>query len=345
MRILVTLLLCVSVTFNSAHTAPIQKIAFGSCLRQNQAQPIWSAISATQADMFLFLGDNIYADTKKPNVMMKKYQQLAQQPGYQQLLNTMPVYSTWDDHDYGQNDAGLENPIKVESEKIFLDFFNVPQNSPRRSRPGIYGNYIFGPENQRVQIILLDTRFFRGPAVKGKPTLTCKRTNYAKQTDPAVSVLGDAQWLWLEQQLMQPADLRIIASSIQFIAEEHCWEKWANFPLQKQKMLELISKTKAKGIIFISGDRHLAEISKLEDNGINYPIYEVTSSGMNSAGYGKGELNRYRITEDNFRENNFGLISINWDLDDPEISLIIKNEQGKSLYSHTLKLGELNKPH
>jgi alkaline phosphatase D len=75
----------------------------------------------------------------------------------------VPVLAVWDDHDYGANDAGAEYPMKAESQRMFLDFFGVAGDSPRRRRPGIYDARVFGPPGRRVQVILLDLRYFRSP--------------------------------------------------------------------------------------------------------------------------------------------------------------------------------------
>src|SRR5437762_9465916 len=183
---------------------PLRRIAFGSCASQERPQPIWDAVIATKPELFLFLGNTIYADTDNTEVLKAKYAQLAAVPGYQRLLQTCPlVYATWDDHDYGTPDAGADFPNKVASQKAFLEFFREPAESPRRKREGVYVALQFGTERRRVQIILLDTRYFRSPL---------KRTanGFAPSTDPAATVLGPAQWQWLEEQLRLPADLRLI---------------------------------------------------------------------------------------------------------------------------------------
>ncbi len=159
------------------NNAPLSRIALGSCARQNQPQPIWDAIVAAKPELFLFLGDNIYGDSKDMNVLRGKYDELAAKPGFQKLLATCPILATWDDHDYGADDVGVEYPMKVESQKLFLDFFNEPTNSPRRKRESVYDAKVFGPVGRRVQIILLDTRYFRGP-LKPKPRVPGKGTRY-----------------------------------------------------------------------------------------------------------------------------------------------------------------------
>ena len=338
--LLLELNLCLVSLSVSAET--IDKIAFGSCLIQDHTQPIWNAIIKKEPDIFIFTGDNIYADTHDPKIIKHKYQLLADQPEFQRLLAAIPIYATWDDHDYGQNDAGQENPIKQQSERQFLDFFQIPNSSPTRDRPGIYQSYMLGPREKRIQLILLDTRYFRGTLVEQKLTKKCPNTNYGKQLNPDVSLLGHAQWEWLSQELKRSAKLRIIVSSIQVIPDEHCWEKWSNFPLEKEKLFDLIAKSKAKGVLFISGDRHLAEVSTIKHNEIDYPIFEITSSGMNTRMYGEGEQNRYRLSKDNFRENNYGLIEIHWEHSSPMLSLQLHNKAGEDLFSYDVPFRNLN---
>ena len=304
-------------------------IAFGSCLRQHKPAPIFDAIIDAKPDLFLFAGDNVYADTRNEKVMLKKYAQLSAKPGFKKLKDLTTIYATWDDHDYGKNNAGAEFPFKHRSQEIFLDFFQVPNDSPSRKREGVYSVQWHGTENQRIQILLLDTRYFRGPPVPAPRTPGCPKINYSPQQDPNVTILGDEQWAWLKTQLLQSAKLRIIVSSTQVIPDQHCYEKWANFPHERAKLFQLIGDTKAKGVIFLSGDRHFAEISKLQHPAVSYPLYEVTSSGMNSAKAGEEELNRYRITETNYRVDNFGLIKVDWHKHVTLVDMQIRNVKGE----------------
>jgi alkaline phosphatase D len=150
-------LIAVATLTATAEDRPLTRIALGSCARQNQPQPIWDPIVAAKPDLFLFLGDNIYGDSRDMNVLRDKYFQLAAIIGFQKLHETCPILAIWDDHDYGADDAGAEYPMKVESQKLFLDFFKEPLDSPRRQQKGIHDAKVFGPVGQRVQIILLDT--------------------------------------------------------------------------------------------------------------------------------------------------------------------------------------------
>ncbi len=151
----------------AAEDQPLERIGFGSCAEQDKPQPIWDAILETKPERFILLGDNIYADTEDMAVLRAKYQLLADVPGFKKLRAACPVLGTWDDHDYGANDAGGEFPKKAESQQVFLDFFGAPADDPRRTREGIYSAQIIGPPGRRVQIILLDQRYFRSPLKTG----------------------------------------------------------------------------------------------------------------------------------------------------------------------------------
>ena len=179
--------------------------------------PILDTIREHSPDIFVFLGDNVYADTEDMAVMKAKYAKLGESAPFQRLIESCRVLATWDDHDYGVNDGGADYPKRVESQQQFLDFWNEPADSPNRKRPGIYTAKIYGPEGKRVQVIVLDTRYFRSPLKKGD-----KRVggSWVPDDTPDKTMLGDAQWQWLEEQLRRPAEVRVIASSIQFIAED-----------------------------------------------------------------------------------------------------------------------------
>src|SRR5688572_8076105 len=191
----------------------LQRIAFASCASQEQPQPTWETVVSKSPDLFLFIGDNIYADTEDTAVMKSKYANLAAKPGYQKLLSTCKLLSVWDDHDYGENDGGASYPKKKESQQIFLDFFNVDNSSPRRKRAGIYGAEVFGSGRKKVQVILLDTRYFKDVQVPNNESTESKRQKnivgwYLPTNDTTATILGKEQWDWLKDQLNNEADVR-----------------------------------------------------------------------------------------------------------------------------------------
>lgn len=327
----------------------INIIGFGSCARQERPQPIWDSINAARCDAFILLGDNIYADTADPAVFREKYALLAAMPGFARLRQTTPLFATWDDHDYGINDGGAGFPGAAVAQKEFCDFFEVPADSPRRTTPGIYDCVTLGPVGKRVQLILLDTRMFRSPLKKDPANPRVNLPN----TDSGATVLGEGQWAWFERRLREPAEIRVVVSSIQLIANEHGSEKWDNFPNERTRFLELLRRTQAKGVVVISGDRHLAELSALTPaDGVRYPLYDLTTSGLNQPVAQepkegpqpepkKPRPNRYRLHERPYTGSNFGLMRIKWDGHNPSLRLEVCGLKGEVVISRDIPFSEI----
>ena len=96
-------------------------------------------------------------------------------------------------------------------------------------------------------------------------------------------------------------------------------------------MLELIKSTKASGVLFLTGDVHYAEISRLETDGL-YPIYDITSSGISST-WSFATPNKNRI-EGPVMDNHFGLLTIEWEKDPViRMEIIDKNKNNRIEYT------------
>ncbi|MBK7148329.1 MAG: alkaline phosphatase family protein [Bacteroidetes bacterium] len=301
-------------------TQVLSRIGFGSCISQNDSQKIWYKVIEKQPELFVLLGDNIYGDTKDMELLRQKYEMFASKPGYIELQKKTPVIATWDDHDYGKNDAGKEYPMKEESKKIFLDFFKEPQESDRRKHAGIYTSYEYGVDGKKLQIIMLDCRTFRDKLMRVRLDLKCKGP-YFKMPSKSKTFLGEAQWKWLEEELKKPADLRLICSSTQFLVDFNGWEAWVNMPHERERMMQLIEKTKASGVFFISGDLHYSELSKVKRDNC-YALYDLTSSGM-THGHSCDGGNINRIGQP-FMEANYGFINIDWNARSLKLEIIDK---------------------
>lgn len=318
-----------------ADQEPLGRIAFGSCYKPEKETRIWGEVEKFKPQLWIWLGDNFYNDfidgkyiasNDDPKAFEKGYGKLESSPAMRTLHSLMPdrVMATWDDHDYGKNDAGKEYDRKEESRRAFVKFWGNPDRSD-----GVYSSKDWGPRGKCVRVILLDTRFNRDLLPpKGKGT---------SQGD----ILGESQWKWLEEELSRPgADLVLIGSSIQFVSEKHPYEKWANFPKAKERFLQLIARTRAKGVIFLSGDRHNAEISCSKNSPAGYPLYDFTSSGLTEISSLKSEENPDRIGN-LYSGHNFGGIRVDWETSNPKITLEIHGEDGRVAESVSFPLSQL----
>jgi alkaline phosphatase D len=291
------------------------KIAFGSCGHEDEPQPILSLAASYRPDLFIFLGDNIYGDTDNMDTLRAKYRRWAAKPEYKQLDSATRILATWDDHDFGRNDAGKHYPYKEPSKEIFLEHFKEPANSERRKHPGIYHAEYIQQSDRIIQVLLLDVRTFRNNLLAYDTSAVLPRKkyfyslDYKPHTSPDSTLLGTEQWNWLERELKKPADIRLICSGTQFAIEYNGYEAWANYPHEQQRMLELIRNTGAKDVYFLTGDVHYGEISRIE-NPSSDSIYDITSSGITST-WDFPTQNKNRI-EGPVMDNHFGLLTIQW---------------------------------
>lgn len=316
-----------------------RRIAFGSCAHQDQPQPVLDLAVARDCDLFVYLGDNIYGDTEDMQVLEAKYRTLSRRPEFRRLRAHCPLLAVWDDHDYGANDAGRHYAQKEASREVFLDFWGVPSTSPRRARAGIHHDHVFRDKGRTLQVILLDTRTFRDDLItNGENPVPPFKNDYRPNPNPEATFLGDEQWAWLEERLRIPADLRIIATSNQFGHAYNGWESWTNVPHERQRMIDLIVATRANGCVFISGDVHWGEISRQPVPG-GYALHDVTSSGINRD-WPTIEPNQRRIG-DPVRTHNFGLIEVDWDREDPQISLVLVQHDGSEANRVEMPLSSL----
>ncbi len=307
-------------------------IAFGSCDNQELPNILWNEILKNKPDLFIWGGDIIYADGMDIRGMQMSYEKQKNDSTYQNFKLDIHIMGTWDDHDYGLNDGGREFEKKDSVQDIFLDFFDIDSVDSRRTRKGIYYSEKFLIGENSVNIIVLDTRYFRT-----KLTIdTTGNKRYIPNTFGQGTILGKAQWKWLEQELKSTnSGFNIIVSSIQFLSKEHGFETWGNMPHEVNKMKEIISDSGAKGVIILSGDRHLAEISMDSIKNVNYPIIDFTSSGLtHSYSSFKGEPNNYRISKV-VAEINFGVLK--FDFKTNNVSMEIRGRNNRLLENITQK--------
>ena len=318
--------------------APLARIAFGSCLHQSKPQPIWRSVIAAEPQLFLMLGDNVYGDIKSADYRELKtaYADLADHPDFAAARDAFPILATWDDHDYGSNDAGADFVHRAVGRDQFRAFWKGSGSVAGEDREGIHYARIFGPIGRRVQIIMLDTRSFRSPLSR-KPVGAAGRGPYQPDAAAAKTMLGARQWDWLARQFREPADLRIVVSSIQVLADGHGWERWGNLPAERKRLFQLIDDTGANGVVFLSGDRHRAAMYRNVADG-PYPLIEVTSSSLNLPMADTDEYGPHQIDQ-MYGSVNFGMLNVDWRK--RSLTITITGLGGSTIRSREVLLSDL----
>ena len=312
-----------------ADDAVLRTIACGSCIKQRQPIPTLTAVLEAGPDLVVLMGDNVYADTDDPEQIAECYRTLQARPEFARLRAAVPLEATWDDHDFGRNDAGADYPIREASQRVFLDtFVQAPADDARRRRAGIYRSRIVGPKGQRVQLLLLDTRYHRtGLTLRPlplEPRALGRPGPYAPTDDAKATVLGDEQWTWLEEQLQQPAEVRLVVSSIQVLADGQFFEGWMLFPRERARLISLLQAASGT-VVVLSGDRHHAELCDLPADENGGRILELTSSSLNEPSRWKNERSSYRVGS-KFHEANFGFLTLDWTA--RTVQLDIRDDRG-----------------
>lgn len=293
----------------------IQTIAFGSCSVQEKVDAqLWKEVVAENPDLWIWLGDNIYADTEDMGKMKSDYDLQKSHPDYQTLLEKMDVIGVWDDHDLGANDLGKEYPMKDESRDLLFDFLDVDKNSEAWNRKGAYQSYTYNFNEKKLKIILLDARYFRDSL---KWTFNPKKAQINENGD----VLGEAQWEWFADELSDDGvDMFIVGSGIQVLSKDHGFEKWANFPKERARLLDLLSEKVNVPLVLLSGDRHISEVSKIDLDGYDFPLYDITSSSLtNPWGEESPEANDLRVGQITYPVN-FATMDIDWEGIQPSLN-------------------------
>lgn len=315
--------------------ALVRRIAFGSCFKvQRDGHDIWSTIATTAPDLFIFNGDTLYPDKENEDAglpsLAAAYRQLSGVAEFTALRKAVPVLPLWDDHDYGMNDGGADFPRREDAERLFEAAWLPRADDPRRSYPGVYHAVTLGPAGKQVQVILLDTRFFRSSLRVTDSRGAPGRERYLPDPDPAKTLLGQDQWRWLEAQLRQPAALRIVVSSIQVLADGHGWESWRQLPAEQERLFELLRRYGDTPALLLSGDRHVAGFYE-HDIGLGQPLLEFTSSALNNdipMPYRRNTLAEPgpRRLGALYGDPNFGLLEIDWERE--VVRLLLKDRDG-----------------
>ncbi|MCA8922919.1 MAG: alkaline phosphatase D family protein [Planctomycetes bacterium] len=297
------------------------KIAFGSCvhLERHREQPIFGVIAAAKPDVFVSLGDVVYyerEDVQSQAGLFARMRAQRELPDMAALLRQVPTLAIWDDHDYGPNNSDKTFVLRRQTREVWQSYW--PNPGYGEGDEGIYCKAQLGP----VDLFLLDDRSFRSPNLS--PPGREHR------------ILGERQTAWLLRELKASrAPLKLIGVGGQFLSR---WplpvETWEPAAEERARILEWIRDERIQGVVFISGDVHMAEVLKAKDEVVGYPLYEVTSSPLaNHNNPGLSSMpHSGRIFVDNVGMN-YGWIEV--DAERGTLKLELRDVEGEPIWSAT----------
>lgn len=289
--------------------APVEKpdgvtrVAVLGCLRQFEPTPALYRYTTLDADLAIWVGDNVYADTRDdPGFIEACYRELEAKPEFRALRERVPFLVTWDDHDFGLNNAGKEYPLKAEARELFLDFWQLRDRVPHE-RQGVWYSEMVETNGHTLQVILLDVRSLRD------------------RPGPDADMLGEAQWRWFERELRRPADLRFIVTGSQvFLDEESGSETWDEYPEAQARLRDTIRRAGVERTLFIAGDQHYAEVCRV-DGWLDYDGIELQFAGVNQIE--DPEFNPIRVTPPLRSKHSFCFIDILWEPTEHDVANLV----------------------
>jgi alkaline phosphatase D len=316
------------------------RIAVASCCDQTKPQPVWDAVLAEAPEHLVLAGDNVYASRQPFDIaeLRAAYAQQGRVENFRRLRERIAHSAIWDDHDYGLNDGGAGFAHQQASKDAFCEFWAVPAADERRAREGLHHAAWVQQGGRRVQLIVLDTRWWRSPLKPTDQRGARGKERYIPDADPAKTMLGAVQWAWLEQRLREPADGHVVVSSIQLLAEGHGFERWGNLPLERERFFRTVRASGARGVVLVSGDRHIGGLYHHAGPEAGYPLWELTSSGVTHPWATADEPGPNRVGP-LVRERHFGLVD--FDFAAGELTLSLRGEANQVLHEHTVPLSTL----
>ncbi|MFQ3574972.1 MAG: alkaline phosphatase D family protein [Cytophagales bacterium] len=324
-------------TFGRA-PVPVFSVAMGSCHFTNEAKydrpgkpygqdsSIFATISKKKPDLMLWLGDNVYlreVDYDSRSGIFARYTHTRQMPYMVDFIRKSHHIAIWDDHDYGPNDSDRSYYLKQHARDAFKAFWPNPSfGLPDYPNEGVTSFYEFGD----AEFYLLDNRWWRSP----------KDLN-----DKNAEMLGSKQIQWLIDALKtSKAAFKIICVGSQMINPNTKFENFEAFETEKSHLFSLIEKHDIKGVLFVSGDRHFSEISKLERVG-KYPLYEITTSPLTSSSINFEEKNKLRVEGSFINQQNFSVFYFSGAGKDRILTIKFFDKQGKELLTHIIQASDL----
>lgn len=268
-------------------------------------------------DFMIWAGDNIYlreGDYDSRHGIFNRQAHTRSLPELQPYLASQPHYATWDDHDYGPNDSDWTYPLKRHSLEAFREFW--PSDAyGAGSTEGVTSGFVWND----CQFFLLDNRWYR----------TVERERG--------SILGETQLSWLLESLRgSKAFYKFVVVGGQFLSDVASFENHANYAKERQMIIDYIDKHKINGVIFLTGDRHHSEVTRLKTND-GVVIYDITSSALTSKTTDHSEeKNSFRIPGSMIGQRNFAIVEVNGKRKERNAHVTFFNSQGEQIFNHIL---------
>jgi len=305
-------------------------LQFASCARDKTqvAYPVWTDMADQNPDALILLGDTPYIDTTHPHYQLRRYREFYEVPEFADLLRKTPLYSIWDDHDFGKNDTNGILEGKAYARFAFKTY--RPNPSFGGDSSGIYTHFRMGP----VEVFLLDTRWFAGtepsPVKKGNPSLLCS-----------------AQWQWLQEELnASTAPFKVLACGMVWngATRPNKPDHWGNYAYEREALFKFIGKKDISGVLLVGGDVHRSRhILHASASKAGYDIPEFITSPLHTGIIEAANAPHPGLQFDMGEGESFLQIQAKYKPETPSLEALFMHGKGKVAHRVRLLLEDLSR--
>ena len=292
---------------------------FNRAIKPFNSLKIFKTMTNDTTDFMAWLGDNLYYVLQRQNykAQLKRNIKTRLNKKLCSFLSSRQQYAIWDDHDYGTNNSDGTFKYKETSLNIFQQFWPNPKNDS-------FNYYTF--RHQDCQFFMLDDRY---------------------NNEQENIVLGDRQLHWLENELLQSrGTFKFICIGMQALnplSTKECFYKTDD---EYKRLIAFIKEHRISGVLFISGDRHHAELMKINEPDL-YPLYDFTTSPLTMYPVKIGKkssefINPNKLPDTYFPSYNFGKISVTGVSGQRKCRIELKNKYGTVIWAYEIPASELN---
>ena len=316
---------------------PDFSFALGSCFYANETKDdrpgkpygakyeIFNSILDKDPNFMVWLGDNVYL--RVPDFLTEyglnhRYKHTRSTKELQPLLASVHHYATWDDHDYGPNNSDKTYANKKITQELFNQYWGN-LNTDVVGNGGITSHFLW----HDVEFFMMDNRYHRD-------------SNDLKTGNKAY--FGEEQLDWLINALATSnATFKIVANGGQVVSDYNNYENFASYPDERNELLRRLEENKIEGVLFLSGDRHHSEVSRMERDKA-YPLIDFTCSSLTSGTHAaRDEANSYRLKDKTYFDRNFGIINVSGERKNRELVLTIYDTEGKKVWDYKIMASDL----
>lgn len=287
---------------------------------------MWDTIGSFAPQAILLFGDNVYIDDPESVVMQQyTYHRRQSRPEWRKLTARSPVFTIWDDHDFGTDDSWGGADINVpfwKKDWVFPTFrqnWANPGYGGGDEQPGCWYTFHIGD----VDFIMLDCRYYRTSPDEAPETRT---------------MLGPVQKKWLKEQLTSiNGTFKVICSSVpwDFRTKGDSTDTWNGYRQEHEEILSFLESENIEGVILMSADRHRSDAWKIE-RPVGYDLYEFNSSRLTNQHVHPTMEDEGAIFSYNELQS-FGLVTFDTTVEDPQVTYEVVNIDGDKPHSITVK--------